>query len=381
MTVRAPVLGFVWQQFGAYHMDRCEAVGRALGAAAEVVGLEHATTSDTYDWPPSGTGDAFRKRTLFPGGNADRIGQWRLLLALIRATRRDRIDTLFICGYDRPAHFGLALWARITGRRAVLMNESKFDDKLRSASFEFFKQLFLLPYHATLTPGWRAAGYVQFLGLRKRPVAEGYSVVSLDRMRRLAAGAKIPAWEERAFVIVARLVPKKNHDLALRAYRRYRDIVGNAARPLRICGDGPLMETLRTQARTLGIEAHVIFLGSIGQTRVAEELAVAVALLLPSVEEQWGLVVNEALAFGLPVIVSNNVGAGDRLVTSLRTGFVLDGTDETAWAEAMRLLGHDRETWERLHEGSLARAPLADTGAFVAGCVALAGIDVPAPHP
>ena len=90
-------------------------------------------------------------------------------------------------------------------------------------------------------------------------------------------------------------------------------------------------------------------------------LAKSLALVLVSREEQWGLVVNEALAFGLPVIISPAVGSGDVLVRNLFNGFVIENGSTDGLAQAMTILSGNEKDWQRMGQASRARAWLGDT--------------------
>jgi glycosyltransferase involved in cell wall biosynthesis len=100
-----------------------------------------------------------------------------------------------------------------------------------------------------------------------------------------------------------------------------------------VAGDGPL----RTDAEALAaaLNAHIRFTGFLNQSEIAAAYRASDALVLPSARETWGMVVNEAMAFGLPCLVSQNVGAGPDLVTAGETGFIFDGSDTAALARLM----------------------------------------------
>jgi glycosyltransferase involved in cell wall biosynthesis len=83
-----------------------------------------------------------------------------------------------------------------------------------------------------------------------------------------------------------------------------------------------------------------------------------------SSEEQWGLVVNEALAFGLPIIASQHVGACDTLVRNLINGFVVESHSVEAIALAMQRMSADEANWNRMASESSGRAWLGDSGRF-----------------
>jgi L-malate glycosyltransferase len=361
-------IGFVWDQAGDYHMDRAEALARALGPNGRVTVFEISTRSRTYDWPECRPSDVVERVTLFPGTVAEDAGELATAFALLRACRKAKITRLFLAGYEHPGRFLAALLLKLVGRAPIIVLDSKFDDKVRNLGLELVKRALLVPYRAGLASGARAADYLRFLGMRDRPVMIGIDTVSVDRMRELAGNVDC-AWSERSFLVVARLVPKKNIAMALMAFAA----LGDSHRQLRICGEGPLREELEAQARDLGIADRTVMLGSVTQEIVAREMAGALCLLLPSKEEQWGLVVNEALAFGLPILASDNVGAKDLLITNFVNGFLLDADSEEAWVEALKALDKDEALWERFVKGSQARACDADVGRFTASVMSLIG--------
>ncbi len=124
----------------------------------------------------------------------------------------------------------------------------------------------------------------------------------------------------------------------------------------------------------LGLEGYAVILGFLQSEAVSEWLSFSLALLLPSKEEQWGLVINEALAFSLPVIVSDKVGARNDLVRVFGNGYVLEADNIEGWAGAMQQLANDSDWWLKMSSGSSALAPRADTVRFAEGVSALTGI-------
>lgn len=115
--------------------------------------------------------------------------------------------------------------------------------------------------------------------------------------------------------------------------------------------------------RLSGIE----FRGFLPPAEAARTLAGGLALLLPSVEEQWGLVVNEALALGVPVLASTRVGAADGLLRPGVNGFLADPHDAEGFARLMTLLDRDPDLWARLSHEAADSATAGDVRHFVAG--------------
>ena len=89
--------------------------------------------------------------------------------------------------------------------------------------------------------------------------------------------------------------------------------------------------------RTVGIkEVQVVFAGFVNQAEIGAYYAAADCLILPSrFGETWGLVVNEALQFGVPCLVSNKVGCGPDLIQSGRTGYIFESGRHDSLLECM----------------------------------------------
>jgi glycosyltransferase involved in cell wall biosynthesis len=168
-------------------------------------------------------------------------------------------------------------------------------------------------------------------------------------------------------------VPEKNIAFLLEAFALYRRRA-RAPRRLVLVGGGPLEAELRARIAALELSEAVEITGFVGAAEVARRLANARALLLPSRREPWGLVVNEALAFALPVAVSAAVGAGDVLVRHGGNGFVLAADDAEAWAAAMLALDEDEARWRAMSDVSRELAPAGDAERFAEGVEALAGL-------
>jgi len=112
-------------------------------------------------------------------------------------------------------------------------------------------------------------------------------------------------------------------------------------------GDGPLRAVLEERARSRGLR-DVLFPGFRNQSELPEWYAAADLLVVPSESETWGLVINEAMCFGLPVIVSDRVGAGLDLVRDGENGFVFRKGDVGQLASCLATLLRDAELRQRM---------------------------------
>ena len=151
-----------------------------------------------------------------------------------------------------------------------------------------------------------------------------------DQRDRIRAEHNIP---EDSFVILycGRLSREKGLPVLLGAYQQ----ISSPETTLVLVGDGNLKQSLLEHPVARSNES-VRFLGFQTRTEIARSYAMADVLVLPSLRETWGIVVNEALCFGLPVIVSEAAGCVDDLVHDNYNGFTFREGDEQALAKSLR---------------------------------------------
>lgn len=366
----------MWEQFGAYHVDRLTALVEALGDRYLIVGIEVASASLTYAWKPVEHGGTFERHTLFPDAKAEQVPWRHKMRGFFRVLSQYKAVGVFLCNQEQPEILAICARLRLMRVPAYAMLDAKFDDSPRKVLKEAAKQLVFKLYRGGLVAGQRHLDYYRFLGMPANWAATAYDTVSIERIRsqadrELAPGGKPHA--ERDFVVVARFVPKKNIPTAIRAYARFRELCPDAKQRLLLCGSGELEPMIRALIAELGVSG-VELCGFLDTHAVAAVLADAMALILPSIEEQWGLVVNEAVALGLPVICSDNVGARDTLVRSGVNGFVVEPGNHEGLAFYMALLARDPELWRQMSLASHARAPLGDVSEFIRGVSELIGL-------
>lgn len=156
------------------------------------------------------------------------------------------------------------------------------------------------------------------------------------------------------------LIPRKDPLTLLRAFsslvREHNHVF------LLIVGEGPLDSDLRRLVIRHDLQNHVEFAGFLsGRPLLAAYLASDIFVLPTKGHEGWGVVVQEAMAAGLPVVVSENVGAGKDLVSSGRNGSVFTPGSVSDLTDCLRNLVANRQ--QRLDFGRHARLVAADTSA------------------
>jgi len=158
----------------------------------------------------------------------------------------------------------------------------------------------------------------------------------IDRAAKVDRTAVRTEWgiPQQAPVVLfcGKLQPWKRPQDALRAFAKS-SVEGSF---LVFAGDGPLRSDLEAEARALGIASSVRFLGFVNQSILPAVYRSSNVLVLPSEYEAFGLVVNEAMLCGCPVIVSDRVGARLDLVLEGKTGFIFPVYDLEALATLLR---------------------------------------------
>jgi glycosyltransferase involved in cell wall biosynthesis len=369
---------FVWDNFGPLHVDRCDATSDRVRGNHEVIGIELAGKSKDYEWTAE-SGQKFRKITLFQGQSTEGVSFLSRLSRTFRACVAQGGGTsYFMCAYEHPATMITALLLRLCGRRVFALGCSKFDDYPRHLWREVLKSVFYLPYNGGIASGIRSRDYMRFLGVPAKRVKANYNAVSIARIRKLAGAPPAPAGvahRDRHFVMVARFLPKKNIRTALEAFAIYAARARNP-RQLHLCGSGPLECELRQQVREAGIEPLVQFRGFLQTAEVCRTYVTSLALLLPSVEEQFGNVIPEALAMGIPVIVSDQCGARDLLVRSGVNGFVVEPDNPEGMALFMEMLSEGEWLWKSMCRAAIEFSEKGDARHFADSVISLVNPEI-----
>lgn len=319
-------IGVLWSRFGPYHVARLDALRAFLAErGADLVAIETASADETYAWDAEGGA----RVTLFPGRTFESISGPEMEAAVHDALDRLAPDALAVPSYSTPdARAGLA-WCRARRRSAVMMFDSRREDTDRAGWREAIKRTIVRQFDAALVAGTPQRAYAVDLGIPASHVFQPVDVVDNARFARLAAEVDRPTDDARRFLVVARLTPVKGLDVLLDAYARYR-AAAEAPWALVVVGDGP--ERARLEALACD---GVTFAGFAQGDDLGAWYGRADALVLPSHKDTWGLVVNEAMAAGLPVIVSTGAGCAVDLVDEGANGWSVPPGDGAALADAL----------------------------------------------
>lgn len=265
--------------------------------------------------------------------------------------RRESPDVITVLGYADVWSILIRFIGWHFGARVIFMSDSKADDGPRGYWKERLKSILAGLFDGALVAGDRHREYLRSLGF-SGPIGIGFDVVDNEFFERCAERyrRKLPLIRHlgilpyRYVLSTSRLVQRKRVDRVIEAYVRS-ELAGMGVK-LVIAGDGPLRASLLELIRRSGVEADVVICGSVPNVRMPLLYAGAEAFLLLSEYDQWGLSVNEALAAGVPAIVSSRCGVAGEIVLHETTGFVVDGEDVDQVARFLRTLVTDERAAE-----------------------------------
>lgn len=340
------VHNLLWSHYKAAVFGELHRLARERGAELLVVQLAKTERSRLGLGDPA-AGDHPYPHVLLHDGPIEAFGLWPRAKALFRVVNAFRPTVVNLTGYYDPAQLALLAYCKLRGIRTVLSNESTAADHDRRGWRERLKGALVRQFDGFLCFGTPSARYLLALGARPDQILTDRAAVVNDAvLRERFDRARADADRTRAergfspknFAYVGRFSPEKNLPRLLAAFAAARQQARRGPEwGLLLLGDGPQRAELAGLAQRLGLDS-VHFLPGVSWREVPAVLALTDALVLPSLSEPWGLVVNEAMACGLPVVVSERCGCAEDLVAGGENGFTFPPESETRLAERLRTL-------------------------------------------
>ena len=360
-TSRRCRVAVIWIDWYPYHIARFRGLRDAF--AGEAAGVELVGGVGVH------TGLKFREeipaelevKTLMPETSWGEASHLRLAWKAWHYLSELSPEIVLVPGYYTLPGIATALWARLHGAQSVLMTESCAFDHARTASREQVKSICLrMLFHWAVTGGREHVAYLRQLHFPQERVTGFYDVVDNNFFRYGTAALretrknpdfKLEMRRSPYFLYVGRLAEEKNVATLLASWIVYRSAGGTW--PLVVVGEGPESQILRQAASTSRFGEDVLFPGLCSSSELLPYYAHAGCFVLPSMREPWGLVVNEAMAAGLPVLVSDRCGCAADLLIDGVNGFSFHPLDRVALTALLhRLEGLTAEQRKAMGEAS-----------------------------
>lgn len=254
-------------------------------------------------------------------------------------------DLIVLSGWDEPTFLTLWLVARLQKTRVAFWVESTYNDAPRNTWKEGFKRFLLRGAVGTIAMGTNAAAYCEWLGVPREkifiaPNAANSAYFSARARELLPQREQLRAklgLHGVVILFVGRMVELyKRVTVLLRAFRLLE--AKNLPVQLVMVGEGPDRAGYERSAAALHLR-NARFVDFLQHAPLTEYYAAADIFVLPSASETWGLVINEAMEFGLPIVTTSAVGASADLIRE--NGLVVPPDDVNALAQALETLARD----------------------------------------
>jgi glycosyltransferase involved in cell wall biosynthesis len=360
-------IALLFRSYGPYHLARL----RALREIHSVLALEFSPIDEDYDWDTREQKRGSNIVSLSTTSTTEARPRAQFMEKLAGELTRFSPDAVAIPGYSEPFAMAALRICQALDIPAILMSDTHAGSTRPNIGRKMLKKQLLPLYHSALVAGTPHADYLKSLGFPGDKIATGYDVVDNDHFSRPVRGhASATRRPENLppsfFFCCARLIGEKNLEFLIEAFHQYRRHTPHDAWDLLIAGDGPLREAIARRASELAVAPHVNLSGHKSYQDLPALYNAAATFILPSRSDTWGLVVNEAMAAGLPVLVSTATGCHRDLVENGINGFVFDpkNVDELA-----KLMSKVAMSGRRREMGEASRRIIAqwDLGRFASG--------------
>lgn len=321
------------QNLVPYHHARFEAFARLEDVDGHLIQVTDKDVFGVLEFRPGST--SYELHTLFKARDRDGIPAPDLKVALAKTLTAIRPDCVCASGWGLEIGWLMQEWALAHRIPVVLFSESTAHDEPRKWIRERIKSILVKSCQSAVVGGASHKDYVCRLGMPPESVFTGHNVVDSRHFAAEATGrpANLPEALEHVpyFLSCTRFGEKKNLPRLVRAYARFdqsSNEVGRERELLVIAGDGEMRPEIERSIDETGMQDRALLLGAVGYDALPWLYQNGQAFVHASTIEQWGLVVNEAMAAGCPVLVSNRCGCAMDLVQEGRNGWAFDPFNE-----------------------------------------------------
>jgi glycosyltransferase involved in cell wall biosynthesis len=282
--------------------------------------------------------------------------------AIINRLRNGRFDAVLIHGHQYSTMLMAVFAAKLTKTAKLMRSETHL--KLRRSPIKLFlRKLLLMPYYrqfdAFLAIGsLNASFYKAFQVPMEKIFIVPYAVDNQffarpretlnDQREEIRKAYNLPQ-KKPVILFVSKLQERKHPLHLLKAYALLSEEGSDAS--LVFVGSGEQEETLENFVKQNNVP-DVTFLGFRNQKELPLLFSISDLFVLPSENEPWGLVINEAMAAGLPIIATQEIGAVPDLVHDNVNGFTYPAGDIQALSQHLRVLISDRQLRSRMGKAS-----------------------------
>ncbi|MDD7986903.1 glycosyltransferase [Lentisphaera marina] len=332
------MVGLMFHRFGPYHLARLQAAIDSCNQ--KIIGLELSQSDSIYKWDK--TQSELPIITIFEREDILKMPGKKIYKGIKNTIKKHQLSALAVQGWTPWGIAGI-LAARDLNIPIILMSESNQHDFKRHPLKEFLKKLSLKLCDTALVGGESHKKYLMSLGFPTKHIFKGYDAIDnkyfQDQSQQInysIESTEIKLGLHKGFFLSSnRFIEKKNLFRLIDAYSKYRQ-KKSSPQNLVMLGDGELKNEILSYIQEKEIpyythksssmlndsEGFIYLPGFMQYDELPLFYSLAKCFVHVSTTEQWGLVVNEAMASSLPIILSKTCGCSSELFDG--NGYLID---------------------------------------------------------
>lgn len=299
----------------------------------ELVVVEIAGAGSPYAFAQHAENNDLTWHILFPSAKMEELKGDEIKKAINEKLNELSPDIIIAGAIAFPSGAIATAWAKRRRKKIIIFDDAKISDVQRGKIVNFVKQRIYNCVDAMLYPSadWEETGlYWKF---KKEQLFYGIDVVD-NAFWQQQLPPHLHHHSTPYFLSIGRQIPVKNYLFVLRAYKLYQEKFKDSAYHLILVGDGPERKSIEEYIQLHNLKG-VFLKPFMQQQELIPIYRQSQAFILASIKETWGLVLNEAMASGIPVISSFNCGATNTLVTEGMNGYSFSPESEQELADKM----------------------------------------------
>ncbi len=333
-------IAIIWQRFLPYHWARFEHARQRLKKSGHrLTAIEVAIGDDSYGFPEYRPEKPEEYVCCFPGASYHNHRAQEIYERVLNVLTDLGPDIVFCPATAFPEGMAAVAYRLASGGRVVIMDDAWEHTDQKGFLTNKVKFLIHKNIDAAFVPAPSHVPYYVRLGFPQERLIFGVDVVDNDYFMKMAEKVRADDQAIRAkhalplsyFLFVGRFLPSKGIECLITAYQKYRE-KEETPWDLVLVGSGRHMETIRKSSEDIpGIH--------LAGPRFGDNLclyySLAQALIVPSLRDPWGLVINEGMASGLPLLASRGCGAAQTLIQEGENGWTFEPEDVDSLTDLM----------------------------------------------
>jgi len=266
-------------------------------------------------------------------------------------------DLIIIGGYSTPTGILAIKYLNFKGIPFIINSDGGMIKEKENKLKYYFKKHLISSASAWLSTGKKTNEYLEYYGANRNMIFE-YPFTSIKEKeilknsvtnnKKLTLKRELNIEEEKIILSVGQFIKRKGFDILLRSAKNLDDKIG-----IYIIGGKPTQEYLNLKNKLELNNIH--FLDFMNKKRLRKYYLLADLFVLPTRRDIWGLVINEAMANGLPIITTNKCVAGLELIENNKNGYIIPINNEKILSNRIKKILKDKTLMKKMNKNNLCK--------------------------